>query len=189
MFLFRWLAALWRWFASLFYFTRTSRDRRRREGADDYESVPKRERPPQLVGPQCPHEVRRVEAVVTVLGHEMDAICFGVCSACLEDYLNRHCVLCATCGEPICPGMPVALAPAGSPLSYRHLFIDCCGERAPYCGVWGEGELITLHELHPEKYPPDTTSVPGPARPSGPVSVATLPCGCEPFAPDPSDRK
>lgn len=82
-----------------------------------------------------------------------------MCQACTEDYLNRFSITCVSCGLPILPGTRIGLVQPGVRYQYAHLQPGCCDTGALYCGVWGEGVLISLHELHPEKYPEGTLSV------------------------------
>jgi hypothetical protein len=76
-----------------------------------------------------------------------------------EKYLNEACTVCASCNKPIFPGMPVGKAWIDAPHPFTHLSMDCCDTGSLYCGMWGDGRLITLHELHPEKYPAGISTV------------------------------
>lgn len=78
---------------------------------------------------------------------------------------------CAACGRPIFPGMPVGQAWEEAQFPYTHLTFECCDAGALYCGRWGEGRLITLHELDPKKYPPDTTSLADHALKTGGIVI------------------
>lgn len=84
------------------------------------------------------------------------------CGCCLEafrEHLEAICTVCASCGELIYPGDPVGQAWDGAPHPYTHLTFECCETAAFYCGVWGKGELVSLHELDPDKYPEGTKNI------------------------------
>lgn len=106
----------------------------------------------------CEHD-KPAEIEVTVLGVVCNIPEPPMCASCAERYLNQACTLCASCGNPIFPGNPVGQAWQGAPHPYTHLTFDCCATGALYCGRWGEGKLITLHELEPDKYPDGSSSV------------------------------
>ena len=94
-----------------------------------------------------------------------------LCSRCLEAYLNTYATRCAACGDPILPGEPVGQAWVGAPHPHTHLTFDCSETGGLYCGRWGQGRLITLHEIAPEKYPEGTTTVMSHAFRSGGVII------------------
>jgi hypothetical protein len=113
-----------------------------------------------LKGPSCDHKRVRGDFTITVLGVE----CrfkkgLPTCATCSVEYLNKHSTICASCSEPIFPGNAVGVAWRGADHPYTHLTFECCDTGALYCGYWGEGELITLHQLDPKKYPEGTSSV------------------------------
>jgi hypothetical protein len=118
----------------------------------------------QLVSPfkfVCEHGTVKGGFQVVVFGIEFELEESPLCPKCAEEYLNKFSTLCASCGLPIFPGTPVAQAWIDAPHPYIHLSFSCgyCG--GLYCGQWGEGCLITLHELNPKKYPFGTSSVAG----------------------------
>lgn len=100
----------------------------------------------------CPHPCSRGRIKIQVLGHEME-MHSRMCPACSEVYLNKHATLCGTCEEPICPGMSVGKAEVGSSYPYAHLTPECSDSAANWCGYWGEGRLVTLHEIDPKSFP------------------------------------
>ncbi len=115
---------------------------------------------PSAVGPTCPHGKTEGTLEIIILGVKCNLITGSpMCPVCTEQYLNKFSTLCAACGRPIFPGDPVGLAWDGAPHPFTHLYYHCCDSGGLYCGVWGEGRLITLHELKPEKYPPGTASI------------------------------
>lgn len=107
----------------------------------------------------CEHGATERNLKVTVLGVECEFPRSPMCPSCTGEYLNKFCTLCASCERPIFPGMPVGQAWTGAPHPCTHLGFDCCESGGLYCGRWGEGRLITLHELNPDKYPDGTATV------------------------------
>lgn len=107
----------------------------------------------------CNHGGPRRNLKMTILDVECEIEKSGMCGACTETYLNTVCTLCASCGRPIFPGDPVGQAWVDAPHPHTHLTFDCCDTGGLYCGQWGEGRLITLHELDPKKYPAGASSM------------------------------
>lgn len=107
----------------------------------------------------CTHGKTKRSLKVTVLGVECEFKGSPMCPPCTEQYLNRFSVLCASCKRPIFPGEPVGQAWHDAPHPFTHLTLGCCDSGGFYCGRWGEGRLLTLHELNPEQYPEGTPSV------------------------------
>lgn len=66
---------------------------------------------------------------------------------------------CAACGKPIRPGTPVGIACKDATRPYTHLARACCPTTVLSCGIWGDGQLTTLHELYPDKFPEGTVSL------------------------------
>src|SRR3989338_1127048 len=100
----------------------------------------------------CVHGGDRHDFCATVLGVECKLVNPPKCQTCAEEYLNKFSTLCHSCKRPIFPGERVALS--GSQPTYTHVEEGAGGL---YCGQWGEGQLITLHELNPAKYPEGTS--------------------------------
>lgn len=95
---------------------------------------------------------------VMVLGVKCTLKSSPCCEECTGTYLNQFSTLCGSCLRPIFPGARVAQARMGAP----HPFTHCrpgCAPSAFYCGEWGEGQLVTLHELDPETYPRGAATV------------------------------
>lgn len=107
----------------------------------------------------CEHGATERNLKVTVLGVECEFPRSPMCPSCTGEYLNKFSTLCASCERPILPGTPVGQAWNGAPHPCTHLAFECCDSGGLYCGRWGEGRLITLHELNPDKYPEGTTTV------------------------------
>jgi hypothetical protein len=110
--------------------------------------------------PKCDHPKSTAPQEITI--HGVTIVCEAgapICPKCAEEWLRKVSNVCAKCGDPILPGTSVARAWEGAKYPYTHLTFDCCEAGVLYCGVWGEGRLITLHELDSEKYPKGTASV------------------------------
>ena len=108
----------------------------------------------------CVHGKTKHSFEVTVLGTKCKLEKSLMCPICTERHLNTFSTLCASCERPIFPGTHVGMAVQdGTAYPYVHLTRKCCGTTALYCGQWGGGNLITLHELDPEKYLVGTPSV------------------------------
>ena len=106
----------------------------------------------------CAHGKTDHPLVVTVLGIKCELERSPMCPACTEQYFNKFSILCASCHQPIFPGTPVGVAWVGAPHPFTHLTFDCCESGGLFCGRWGEGRLLTLHEIDPEHFPADTAS-------------------------------
>lgn len=122
----------------------------------------------------CTHGKTRHNFKVVVLGVECELEKSPMCPSCTEQYLNKFSTLCASCGRPIFPGTPVGQAWHGAPHPFTHLAFGCCDSGGLYCGQWGEGRLLTLHELNPEKYPAGTSSVVGHAFNTGGMVIENV---------------
>ena len=100
---------------------------------------------------------------VTVLGQPVTVGHPDLCKECIEKSLNVFATRCDCCGEPILPGMPVAVSCQKPEYSkgfpYTCMGWDCCVCGIAYCGVWGMGRLVTLNELNPEKYAPGCSNL------------------------------
>lgn len=101
-----------------------------------------------LIQPHLNYDVLVLGEVVKV-GHP------ELCRECIEKSLNEFSTKCDACGCVIMPGMAVAVSCQKKEFSkgypYTCMGWDCCIGLA-YCGVWGMGRLVTLHELNPDKY-------------------------------------
>ncbi len=115
----------------------------------------------------CPHASESGPVRVTVQRVALEVnIPAGLdsCRNCFEEWLNRHAATCASCGDPILPGCLVAeVDPFASP-PFTHMRPVCCGQPSRFCGVWGEGRLISLHEMHPDDIPSGTRTLADHAR-------------------------
>jgi hypothetical protein len=122
--------------------------------------------------PDCTHGAVTTLTTIKVLGHDLEFAEMPMCVACSTDYLNKVSTLCGVCEEPIIPGMRVGIAHDGAKHPYTHLNMGCCVSGALFCGAWGEGRLVSLHELNPEQFPDDTSCVAEHAlKTGGPVVV------------------
>lgn len=122
----------------------------------------------------CTHSKTGHILKVTVLGVECEFEKSPMCQVCAEQYLNKFSTLCASCKRPIFPGTSVGQAWKGASHPFTHLNFDCCATGTLYCGVWGDGRLITLHELNPEKYPEGTPTVVGHAFNTGEMVIENV---------------
>jgi hypothetical protein len=110
----------------------------------------------------CPHEKATKSFEIIVLGSK-----FSIeppaphCPECAEKYLNETSTLCGQCQEPIVPGTPVAqnATDTAKKNPYTHMYRSCCPSGGLFCGLWGNGRLISLHELDPNKYGRATATV------------------------------
>lgn len=112
--------------------------------------------------PVCSHEPHRGYARVNVHGHEVDVRPpdgSGICLTCFQKWLDRHATTCAVCGEPILPGSSVAERSPFDDPPFVHMRPMCCRYPSKYCGKWGAGRLISLHEMHPDHIPPGTRTL------------------------------
>ncbi|MEY4744972.1 MAG: hypothetical protein RL272_917 [Candidatus Parcubacteria bacterium] len=109
---------------------------------------------------RCGHPLPSAAATVTVFGTPVGTLGpdAPICAACMQTWLERHSTRCASCGGPICPGMPVGQAWVGAPYQHTHMNFDCTESGGLWCGRWGRGRLVTLHEIDPEKYAPGTAN-------------------------------
>jgi hypothetical protein len=102
----------------------------------------------------CAHPKTTQKFDVVIFGKKIEGFKSDhYCPECLQKHLNAVSTVCAKCREPIIPGTRVARAWSGAPYPYTCLGWDCCESGALYVGIWGEGKLITLHDLDPKKYP------------------------------------
>lgn len=111
---------------------------------------------------------------VTVQGVKCELSEATLCKACAEPYLNKACTLCASCGRPIFPGEPVGVAWDGATHPYTHLTFKCCASGGLYCGRWGEGRLVSLHDIDPERYPTGTGSIVGMVFSTGKEAIVNV---------------
>lgn len=117
------------------------------------------ERDPEFV---CDHPPESGWVEVTVLGHKMWMDLpseLAVCRGCFEKWLNRHATTCAACGEPILTGRSVAERSPFDDPPFVHMRPMCCRYPSKFCGKWGQGRLISLHEMYPDQIPPGTRTI------------------------------
>jgi len=90
-----------------------------------------------------PHHITIDEYPITVSGS-------ALCKACSQKKLQQWRTVCHRCKHPILTGEAVAHS-GNEHRPYNHL--DCSGFHAAlmYCGIWGEGRLLTLDECFPGK--------------------------------------
>jgi hypothetical protein len=72
------------------------------------------------------------------------------CADCISALLVNNGTVCASCDYRILPGDDVA---AIKPGAYAHLRTGCCDDLSRYCGVWGQGKLLSLHDMYPTAFP------------------------------------
>ncbi|MEA3249435.1 MAG: hypothetical protein U9Q03_03695 [Patescibacteria group bacterium] len=112
--------------------------------------------------PHCDHEPDSGAVCVTVSGFETTVIIpddVKCCKECFESWLNLHATTCSVCGEPILTFKSVAeISPFSNP-PFAHMRPMCCRYPSKYCGMWGPGRLISLHELHPDQISPGTRTI------------------------------
>jgi hypothetical protein len=109
----------------------------------------------------CCHLPEVGEVAVWIIGKEHNIflpIEMEMCSDCFEKWLNLNSITCPSCDKPILPGSKVAdISPEGtSEITLTHVEENCCGDPSLYCGIWGPGQLVTLHDLFPNLIPPGT---------------------------------
>jgi hypothetical protein len=109
-------------------------------------------------GFHCPHEPITEPFDVEVLGVLCSFNDSPFCLECTREYLNKFSTLCGTCRRSIFPHTAVGRS-KNPDFLYAHLTFGCCDTGGDLIGEWSEGKLITLHELHPEKYPPGEQSI------------------------------
>ena len=114
---------------------------------------------PDFSGHPCGHDKPDGPSIVEVMGVKVAIEAAPICPDCIEEYLNRHSTRCASCRQPILPGMPVGQAWDGAPFPHTHMAFDCTESGGLYCGRWGQGKLITLHQLDPAQFPPGTPNL------------------------------
>ncbi len=124
---------------------------------------------------RCSHGGTSDRITMTILGSTCTLVGSPMCPACTETYLNMYSTICARCREPILPGTPVGRSSTGARYPFLHLRFDCCQTGALYCGMWGEGCLISLHELKPDTYPEGTLSVLDHTLRTGKMVVENIP--------------
>ena len=98
----------------------------------------------------CPGKIN-LPLHITVLGQDVTLDESEMCEKCATEFLNTNSTLCAVCEGVILPGENVGRAPIDSKHEFVHLTQECTEYGSQYCGVWGEGRLITIQELQ-EKF-------------------------------------
>jgi hypothetical protein len=140
-------------------FARGKLGRRSYSAEDRAESPTPAGQEPDFSGYPCGHDKPDGPSIVEVYGVKIAVEAAPVCPDCVEEYLNRYSTRCASCRQPILPGMPVGQAWKGSPFPHTHMTFECTESGGLYCGRWGQGRLVTLHELDPAQFPPGTPNV------------------------------
>jgi len=109
----------------------------------------------------CTHPKAAKPFTITVKGCRITLKNAPFCPECSATYLDSVATVCGACKTPILPDMPVALNGCKNQKKhpYTHLNRNCCPSGGLYCGTWGEGELMTLHELDPKKFPAGSASI------------------------------
>jgi hypothetical protein len=166
------------------WFRRRDRRARRRGEGENYASDRREESPtrhpraPDFSAHPCgrnePHDKPSWPRQITVRGKSIGVAAADVCPNCLEAFFAAHATTCAACDGPILPGMPVGQAWVGAPHPFTHLDFECTASGGLYCGVWGQGRLITLHELEPDTYPPGTPNVMAHVMATGQPTITRL---------------
>lgn len=110
---------------------------------------------------KCGHNPSSRDRTMVIQGKEYLLRESPLCHACTEKYLNEASTVCATCGGPIVPDDLVAISDIHSPFPYTHATAECSDDPGLWCGKWGVGTLIALHELNPEEFPEGTPSLMG----------------------------
>ena len=109
-------------------------------------------------GFHCPHEPITEPFDIEIIGVLCNFDNSPFCFECTQEYLDKFSTLCGTCRRPIFPHTSVGKS-KDPKFPYAHLTFECCDSGGDSLGEWSEGKLITLHELHPEKYPPGERSI------------------------------
>lgn len=113
---------------------------------------------PTLEAEVCPHEKVAGVFTVEVRGVAFPRVSSDRCPACAQQFAEQYSTTCASCAQPILPGTLVARS-GRNDVPFVHNNDSCRSDPLQYCGMWGEGELIDLHAMKPEKYPPGTRSL------------------------------
>jgi len=105
----------------------------------------------------CTHPRRPGKFTTVVLSRAVTMVMpasIPLCRECFTGYLNKYATICGACGGLIFPGEMVAERPVeGNPNAIVHRVKKCCFYADNWCGMWGQGRLISLHELQPETFP------------------------------------
>lgn len=92
----------------------------------------------------CSHEPKANRGVTIVVNDEnvtLTASNVQLCLACLEEYFQHACAICAKCLKLIVPGTQVGKAPDGASHPYTHLDVGCCLTASLHCGTWADGYI------------------------------------------------
>ncbi len=126
-------------------------------------------------GRGCPHGPTKGVVALVIHGKPFEIDSPPMCKECSEKYLNANATKCAVCKMPIFPGDAVG-DPSGSILTigkkFVHLTHGCCEDGGYFCGYWGEGRLVRLHEVDPKQFPEGTTTVMAHAFTSGETVIS-----------------
>lgn len=109
---------------------------------------------------ECGHPSENKTAQATILGQKIRVTLppsVPLCFNCFVRWLNLHSVKCEKCGQVILPGEKVSEIhdSSGHKLIVHHN-VDCAQNSANWCGIWGQGRLVSLHELYPGIFPKGT---------------------------------
>ncbi len=112
---------------------------------------------PDFSDMECSHENRPGKHTVTIFGQILQLTVpdnCPLCRDCLVAWLVKYSTTCACCGGLILPYEKVAERPVeGNPFGLVHYSKRCAYYADNWCGVWGQGRLISIHELHPQIFP------------------------------------
>ncbi len=123
-------------------------------------AVAPRQAPPRF--PVCTHEKVRGSFTIRVKGVDVVRTSSERCPACVQACAEQCSTTCAVCTRPIVPGMLVGRS---GRTDFPLVHDDTCVEDPnDFCGQWGEGRLIGLHEFNPHKYEPGTITLHDVAR-------------------------
>lgn len=120
----------------------------------EYKTIISLPDPPKEKRLVCNHTPLNEWAIIGIFGQVCEVEKSSMCFSCTEKYFNTFSTICAACGIYITPNSLVAQAWDGSKYPFTHLDSGCCDNLVNlFCGKWGEGRLITLHEINPEDFP------------------------------------
>ena len=104
----------------------------------------------------CPHEKVSGPFTITVGGENFTRTSRDRCPACEQTFAEQYATTCAACRKPIIPDTLVGTS--GQPDCPFVHNDGCLTNPMDYCGMWGAGKLLTLHDLNP-KFPPGSYSI------------------------------
>ncbi|MFH1047699.1 MAG: hypothetical protein V1738_05325 [Patescibacteria group bacterium] len=110
----------------------------------------------------CNHRREQNNQPITLIVREQKVelimpVDIPLCSKCFAEYLSKYSTTCGKCGGIILPGEKVAERPfENNPRTLVHLSVECSLYGDNWCGIWGQGRLVSLHELYPQLFPAGT---------------------------------